>query len=165
MRHQLRHFQRAVRFVATNQRSGCCFHRAAAFVLDVPGAELCVGIVRAATLAEQARIPNASRVPFVHAWAELRGSVFALTLFESHGLRPIPASLYYEENGVSGVRRLARRDVLRLSGEYGISAALRHGGALRGDAKLGTVILDAAGLPYRVTPDGVPLPVDAGPAA
>lgn len=56
---------------------GTCFHRAAAFVLDVPGAKLCLGTFSEATEEEAGANPSASRHDFIHAWAEVSGCVFA----------------------------------------------------------------------------------------
>lgn len=130
---------------------GLCIHRACAFVLDVKGADLCFGTLREATPLERLRNPEASDVPFIHAWAELRGMVYAPTLIERVGcLAPIPLGEYYAANAIRDVYRMTRRAVLKVSGDVGLSAHLRKNKPLKGGASFGLSLLDAAGVPYRL---------------
>lgn len=130
-----------------------CIHRSAAFVLDVPGAELCFGVFRAATPEEIELQPEASREPFIHAWAEFRGAVYAPTTIEAMGgLHPIDPAYYYEINGATEIRRMPRPKLLKVAKAIGLSQHLRHGKPAR--ASVGGTLLDAMGIEYRVSPDG-----------
>lgn len=142
--------------------TGLCIHRAAAFVLDRPGADLCFGIFPAATEEEKAAIPNASDVSFIHAWAELSGMVYAPTTIERTGgvLAPMRREGYYSINRVIRVKRLSRRQLLQISGQIGLSAHLRHGKPTRGGASVGGTLLDAAGVAWRETEDGGLVPAE-----
>jgi hypothetical protein len=156
---KLAHLRGALDFGAPGGK-GTCFLRAAGFVLDMPGAVLCLGTVRAATEAERATIPNASPVPFIHCWAEFGDMVFAPTTIEQMGfrLRPMDRAGYYAINGVRDVVRMTRRALLHLSGEIGLSAHLRHGCPVRGDVTASEAIVIASGIAYRVGELGSVLP-------
>jgi hypothetical protein len=135
---------------------GLCFHRAAAFVFDVPGAVMVFGTLAGVDEAEAG--PTDSTVPFIHAWAEWRGVVYAPTTIEATGglLRPIDRALYYRVNGVTDVRTLTRAQLLRLDRQLALKRVLRAGGPCRGGASFGASLLDAAGVPWKAGPgDGV----------
>lgn len=139
--------------------NGLCIHRAAGFVLDTPGAELCFGTFRAASPEELAVDPRGSTEPFIHAWAELEGYAYAPTTIEAMGrLVPIDRDYYYRINGARDIRRLSRKDVLRISGEIGLSAHLRHDKPTRNGASVGQTLMDAAGVRHAVTADGGIIP-------
>lgn len=132
-----------------------CIHRAAGFVLDTPGAELCFGTLRPRL---DGPPPQDRAEPFIHAWAELRGQVYAPTTIEANGgrLDPFPQELYYAVNGVSDVRRLTRGEVLRLSGQIRLSAHLRRGTMPK--ASVGGTLLDAAGVSWKENEKGGLIP-------
>lgn len=139
---------------------GMCFHRATAFVLDVPAAALCFGTFRAATEAEIERFGDiASREPFIHAWVQWRGQVYAPSTIERlGGLFPFDRMEYYRLNDMKDFRRLNRIDVLRLSRQHGFSAHLKKFKPLKGDAQFGAVLMDAAGIAWRLTDEGGVVP-------
>jgi hypothetical protein len=142
---------------------GMCIHRAAGFVLDVPGSELCFGTFRAATPEEAAALgPSASLVPFIHAWAEWQGWVIAPTTIERTGGRLVPMEPggYYRANGARDIYRLTRPKLLQVAREIGLSRHLRLGLPTKGEVSVGSTLMDAAGVPYTLTPDGgiVPAP-------
>jgi len=155
----LPHLKSAVDFKATNGVSNCCFHRAAAFVLDVPGSVLCMGTLRAADEQERLEIANASPVPFIHAWCEFDGLVYAPTTIERMGNRLVPfhRDAYYTMNGISDVRTLTRKELLTLSGKVGLSAHLKHFRPLHDGAKI-SVLLDAAGIKWEISENGGIIP-------
>ena len=68
---QCRHLSAALAYSGRNGL-GSCVLRSVALALDLPAAVLTFGTVRAANEAEIATIPNASLVPFIHCWLELR---------------------------------------------------------------------------------------------
>lgn len=131
---------------------GLCFHRAVGFVLDVIPATLVIGRVREATPEEVEHFgPDASPTPFIHAWCEWRGELFAPTTIERAGGRlfPIPKGLYYERNGIKVLATMTRGEVKRLDKEFGFSAHLRKFKPLRGDVSFGSILLERAGVPWR----------------
>lgn len=133
---------------------GSCFFRAAAYVLDVPGSELCIGTFRAATADEIAQmpvaeIPFASTVPFLHAWVEREDYVYAPTLLERFGTIPrFHRAVYYAENGAKDIVRLRRSQILKLSGEIGLSAYFRKGTPTK--RNLVDALLELAGIDYAI---------------
>lgn len=134
-----------------------CFHRSAAFVLDVPTARLCMGTFPAATPEELELEPEASREPFIHCWAEVGDSVYAPTTIEKvGGLRPIPRAYYYEINRAQDIKWIDRPTLLRISKEIGLSAHLRHGKPAR--RSVGGTLLDAAGIEYQISRNGGVVP-------
>lgn len=146
----------------TSQGGGDCFWRAAGFVLDRPGAVLCVGIFRAATLEEQAEIgPDASTVPFFHAWCEFNGGVVAPTTFERAGdqLILMNKDAYYAVNGAQDVRRMTRPELLKLGKEIGLIRMLL-GRQLRTSEPLGSKLMDALGFAWRLHESGGMVPAE-----
>lgn len=143
--------------IPTNHNHNLYIHRAAGFVLDMPGAELVFGTVRAATDEEAAMIgPRASREPFIHAWAEIKGSVVAPTLIERMGgvLKGIDRDEYYKMNGVTDVHRLSRPDLLKVAKRIGLSRHLIKHVPTKGGASVGGSLMEAAGVKARSTEDG-----------
>jgi hypothetical protein len=147
----MRHLSAATAFDGGNGL-GACFYRAAALVLDVPGTDLCIGTLAGATAWERALYPQPAQGDFIHAWAEIGGSVFAPSMLSARNkeMGPFPSALYYEANGVRDVSRLTRSQVLHLSGEIGLSAHLMHARSLKGGRTLGEALLEAAGIRYSV---------------
>jgi hypothetical protein len=151
----LRHLNGAVANLVGSTGLGTCSFRSAAFVLDVPGAELCVGVLAGATEEELLANPNASLTPFIHAWVERSQIVFSPTQIEREGgLTPWPKHVYYEANGVRDARALSRPALLKLSREIGLSAHLRLGRPLRTDASFAFMVLEMVGMPYGIAGDG-----------
>lgn len=165
------HLYFVVRYFSAENGKGNCFHRSAALVLDIPGTEIVMGTFRAATPEERLQIgPRASSVPFIHCWveAEIEGKgrvALAPTTIETVGeLVTMPAAAYREKNGARDFYTITRKELLRLSGEYGISANLRGKGDLKGEAatlRLGGVLLKAAGVPHAITAEGGVVPADS----
>jgi hypothetical protein len=152
-----KHLKAAMRFTGDQ---GPCFHRAAALVLDLPGSELCMGTFRAATEEELKISPNSSDEPFIHAWVEHNGVVYAPTTIEAAGmaLRPFTTAYYYGENGAKDIHRLSRKDLISLSGKYGISQFLLHSKPLKEGASFGAILMDAAGLKWKDSEKGGIIP-------
>lgn len=139
-----------------------CVHRAAGFVLDTPGAVLCFGTFRAATDEEAATIPNASREPFIHAWAEWRGLVYAPTTIEATGgLHPMNREGYYAVNGATDIVRMPRPALLKVAKQIGLQRHLLKHVPTKGGVSVGQTILAAAGVKFRVTPEGGLVPETA----
>lgn len=153
------HLEGAMRLTSESNQ-GLCIHRSAGFVLDTPGARLCFGVFRAATSEERQSDPNASLEPFIHCWAEHRGMVYAPTTIERMGGKLVPYRRddYYDVNGITNIRCLARPDLLRLAREIGLSAHLRLGKPTRNGASVGGTLLGAVKMPYRISPSGGLIP-------
>ncbi|MET3762160.1 hypothetical protein [Sphingomonas sp. UYEF23] len=142
---------------------GTCFFRSAALVLDVPGTELCFGILAGATEEELAANPDGSPTPFIHSWVERGNTIFSPTQIEREGeLIPWPKATYYETNGVCHAHRISRPVLLKLSGEIGLSAHLRLGRPLKTKASFVFTVLNMAGMPYAIAKDGGLVPPDFG---
>lgn len=135
-----------------------CVHCAAGFVLDTPGATFACATFSPATPEQAALIPNASNVPFIHAWAEYRDDVWSPTAIDQMGgqLRPMNREGYYRVNGATDVKLLTRRQLLKVAKEIGLSRHLRLG--VPAKASVGSSILTAAGKAHRSGPDGALLP-------
>jgi hypothetical protein len=140
--------------------TGVCFHRSAALVLDLPGSELCIGTFRGATDEELKLNPKASTEPFLHAWVEHNGLVYAPTTIEANNntLRPYTKAEYYEVHDAKDIHRLSRRDLISLSGKIGLSQHLLHGKPTKNDASVGGSILDAAGVEWKDSATGGVIP-------
>jgi len=127
-----------------------CVQRAAALMLDLTGATLVFGVLRAATAEERERIgPSASPVPFIHAWVEYRGKLYAPTLVETFGeLRALPVEVYYGANGITRTWRLEHKAYMQIARRYRLSAAFKHRSARAGDGEVADALLRAAGVKY-----------------
>jgi hypothetical protein len=145
----LPHLSAAMSYRSTTGQN-TCVQRAAALMLDLTGAVLVFGVVRAATPEERAKIgPTASPVPFIHAWVEYRDEVYAPTLIERFGdLRPLPLDLYYSENGVERTWRLEHKAFMLVARRYRLSSAFRHNSDRAGHADVADALLRAAGVKY-----------------
>lgn len=140
-----------------------CVLRSAALMLDLPGATLVFGVVRAATEAERAADPRASRVPFIHAWVEYDGRLlFAPTLIERMGgeLRPFAIDDYYTVNGVTRTWRLSHDDFMKVARRFKLSAAFRHGKDRAGHRDVSEALLAAAGVRYVLSERNTMLPAE-----
>lgn len=136
---------------------GLCFHRSAAFVFDVPGSTMMFGTFEAPP--PDQRLPGDSDVPFIHAWAEWRGFVYAPTTIERlGGLCPINLVGYYAVNGIHDVRTLTRPQLLALDRQLALKRALRLNLPCRGGASFGGSLLDAAGVRWQPATGGGVIP-------
>lgn len=136
---------------------GLCIHRAAGFVLDTPGATLCFGTLDPGKQ-EGPRGPDDSDEPYIHAWPEWRGEVFAVATIERNsGLYHCSVEDYYRVNAVTDVHRLTRPALLKLAKQIGLSRHLRLG--VPAKASVGAVLMEAAGVSYRLTDDGGLVPL------
>lgn len=143
---------------------GLCVHRAAGMVLDTPGAELVFGVFEPVDPATAA--PGESTEPFIHAWVEWRGMVYAPTLIEkTGGLHPMERDGYYAVNGARDIHRLPRPALLKVAKAIGLSRHLLKQVPTKGFASVGQTLLDAAGMSYRATHNGALLPLEANPQA
>lgn len=143
---------------ATGQNT--CVQRAAALMLDMPAdAALVFGVVRAGTAAEQAKDPRASPVPFVHAWVEYDGQLYAPTLVEKlNGLHPIPVDVYYRANGVTRTWRLENAGFMQVARRWKLAASLKHGSRRAGRGVVADAFLQAAGVQYVLSSRNTILP-------
>jgi hypothetical protein len=138
---------------------GMCFHRSVALCLDLPGSEVVIATFRAATPEEAARIPNASDVPFLHAWVEWEGKVFAPTLIESHGLIAQPPEGYHRVNGAKNIRRVSRRAIRKhVADKFVLNQLTGAPGPQPYHGYLVDRLLAAAGIKHIVERDGGVLP-------
>jgi hypothetical protein len=137
---------------------GMCIHRAAAFVLDVPGSTMILAVCEPATDEERRINPLASGEPFIHAWAEYKGEVFAPTKLRRGGVQLIPRAVYYDFQRPTLTRPVTRPEVLKISGEIGLSAHLRKG--VPAKTSVGEAFLNHSGIPWTVSSEGglIPLP-------
>lgn len=142
--------------------TGLCIHRAAGFVLDVPGSELVFGILTPCTDKQVSATPHLKLAtePFIHAWAEWDGKVYSPAMIEYDGghLIPIKREFYYGTRGVIASWRMSRKDLIHQSGLINLSAHLKHGKPAR--LSVGGTLLDAAGVKWTTSKDGgiIPLP-------
>lgn len=150
---RLPHFRGALAMPA-HPGQKLCLHVSAGFVMDVPGAVLVIGTFRASTPEERAAIPNASPVPFIHAWAEWRGLVWSGT-----AMRTCDPADYYAANGATDIVRLVRPKLMALARDMGLSRHLRLHVPTKNGASVGKSLLDAAGKAYRVE-DHAMLPME-----
>lgn len=130
---------------------GLCFHRAVGFVLDVIPATLVIGRIREANEEERRVLgEDASPTPFIHAWCEWRGLLWAPTTMErAGGLFPVPRAMYLERNGAKVLATMSRGEVMRLSREWGFSQHLRKFKPLVGGVSFGSILLERAGVPWK----------------
>lgn len=150
---RLLHLSACISQLKTASGTGACFFRSAALLLDFGGsAELVMGTFNAATPAEKKSTPNASTSDFIHCWVEYDDYVYAPTTFEANGNRLIPiiTSLYYETNGARDMHRLRLADVRAAFGGRGLSAYLKHGRPMTAGPGLPSVLLEAAGVKYKL---------------
>jgi hypothetical protein len=135
---------------------GMCIHRAAAFVLDVPGSEMIIAVCPAGTEEERKINPLVSREPFIHAWAEFKDGVFAPTHLKRGGVALVPKPVYYHFQNPSKIYRISRPEVLKLSGQIGLSAHLRK--ATPAKASVGETFLNHSGIRWSLSADGGLIP-------
>lgn len=156
---RLRLLQQAIRAQGPH---GLCIHRSAAFVLDVPGSILCFGTFDPADDEQLKEDPRLSTVPFIHAWAEWRGFVYAPTTIErcEGKLVPMNRAGYLRLNGARDLKQLTRPELLRLDRELGLKRALRLNMPCKGGASFGGSLLDAAGVLWKDYGDGGVVPAD-----
>lgn len=136
--------------------TGMCIHRSAAFVLDVPGAIMVIAICEPATDEERKVNPNASAEPFIHAWAEYKGEVFAPTHLKKGGVKLVPKKVYYHFQRPTDVRFITRPELLAISGRIGLSAHLRKG--VPAKASVGSTFMDHVGIEWEESSDGGLIP-------
>ena len=157
------HLMGSFRLAPVGDRSGMCFHRSLALVYDWPDAEVVVGIHRAATPQEQERIPNASKVPFVHVWVERNGEVYAPSAIERDGnrLRPMNLASYYAINGTTVIGRLTLAQIKKAAAGTGLVRHLRYGEKLAVKTAVGDIVMKAIGVDYGITAWGSVVPADS----
>lgn len=132
---------------------GMCLHRAAALVFDVPGSNLIF-----ATFDPDPSLstgdPLESAVPFIHAWVEFKGFVFAPSSLDRTGgvLIAQDRAGYYAINRASDFRMLTRPALLRLDRQLGLKRHLTKAVRLKGDVSFGGALLDAANVPWSICP-------------
>ena len=141
---------------------GTCFHRSAALMLDLRGATLVFGVLRAATPEEQAKTPGASPVPFIHAWVEYRNMLLAPTTLERTGmeLKAMPLADYYRVNAITTTWRLDHAAFMQVAKRWNLASALKHNSARAGDGRMVDALLAAAGVRYRLSDRRTVLPID-----
>lgn len=135
---------------------GMCIHRSAAFVLDVPGSTMVMAVCEPATAEERRINPLASGEPFIHAWAEYKDSVFAPTKLQRGGVQLVPRAVYYDFQRPTLTVPISRPEVLKISGQIGLSAHLRKG--VDAKASVGETFLNHAGIAWKLSADGGLIP-------
>jgi hypothetical protein len=141
--------------------NGMCFHWSVAMCIDLPGSEVVIATFRAATPEERKDIPNASDVPFLHAFVEWQGQVFAPTTLARTGgqFAAMNPAEYYAKNGATNVRRVSRRTIRKHVADGFVMQQLLGGPSPQ--APTGYLVerlLKAAGVKYLVTRDGGVVP-------
>jgi hypothetical protein len=146
----------------TSVTGNTCVQRAAALMLDLPGATMVFGVMRAASAEEMGKDPRASPVPFIHAWVEYRGILLAPTTIERTGgeLRAMPLDDYYRINGITKTWRLGPAAFLMVARRWKLSSAFKHNSSRAGRAEVADALLKAAGVRYRLSDRRTLLPVD-----
>lgn len=146
--------------LTSNGSASTCFHRAAALMLDLPGAVMVFGVLAAASEAEGAMEPRASAVPFIHAWVEYQGQVLAPTLIDRMGgkLCAIARHTYYRVNGIECTWRLPHAAFVRVARRYRLAAALKHGSDRAGSGDMVDALLRSAGVRYVLSDQRAVLP-------
>jgi len=159
----LPHLMAAMTLSAKTPGAGTCFQRAAALMLDLPAdAELVFGVLRAAPPEERAKNPNASPVPFIHAWVEFRGQLLAPSTIERTGgrLRAMPLDEYYDINGITRTWRLESAGFRQVARRFKLAAAFKHGAARAGSGVVVDALLKAAGVRYVLSERRTVLPAN-----
>jgi hypothetical protein len=142
---------------------GMCFHRSAAFVLDLPQATLVVGTIRAATPEEREENPDFSDVDFIHAWPEVGNLVFPPSWMKADGtMQAIDRDEYYEMHTPYDIHRMPRIELKKLSEEHGFARHFSRFTPLKNNVSFGDVILKALGVQYTITKDGGVIPASGG---
>lgn len=156
----LTHLSGAMNFEGRGAGGQACAHWAAALVLDLRGAELAFGTFEPLPPEQRTGAAGESTVPFIHAWVEWRGWVYAPTLIRALGGRlvPIEREAYYRANGARDVRVLPRARFDAIARRWGLSAAFRHRSARAGNGDLLAELLAAAGVRYTTSADRTLLP-------
>lgn len=149
---------RAMQWLGANGQAPCVMW-SFALALDIGGDVVCATLPGVADRDRALFPPNASDVPFIHAWTEKGGHVYSPTLARQHGgaLAPIDRDVYYRGNQPIELWRLGHRDVEALDRRLRFSAALKHGKRRAAGATV-RAVLSAAGVRYRVV-DGALLPL------
>lgn len=142
---------------------GLCFHRSIALLYDWKDSELVVGKFRAATPEEQKTTPNASKVPFIHCWAERNGEVYAPSTIEAQGglLRPMNREGYYKLNGAEVWGRMDIKALRKAAAGTGLASHVRYGTSLLAGEAASNIILKALNIPYGITKFRSIVPVDS----
>lgn len=121
---------------------GSCFHQATALLLDFPSGMLCVGTL------------EGDGDPFIHAWIERGEALYAPTTIDAAGgiLAVIDRAYYYLTNGVRDVHRMNRAGLKGLAVRHGWLRVRPFGNGDMLSEPLGTTLLRALGVPYRIDP-------------
>jgi hypothetical protein len=129
-------------------------------MLDLPGATLVYGIVKASTPEELAKCSKSSPVPFIHAWVEYQGKVFAPTLIERFGfLNSISKDAYYATNGVTTTWRLEQPAFQAVAKRFKLASAFKHGSVRPGKGEVTEAFLNAAKVRYKLSERRTVLPL------
>ncbi len=145
----LHHLQlcRAVHFPSSSM--GLCFHWSTALCLDIAGSEIVIGTLAGATVEEAIANPNATFDPFLHAWVEYHGRVFAPTTIKVFGgLSPMNRAEYYATNGIADTLRLSQSQLLEAFKGLGLVAHLTRRAPLRKGVRFVPRLLAKAGVAW-----------------
>lgn len=146
---QCRNLQSALNF---ETQAGACFIRSIALALDLPQSELVFGEFRAASAHELLTVPNASPEPFIHAWVEMNGKVYAPTLIaKMGGLPAVSRDAYYATNMVARTWRVDQATLQTVAKKFKLASAFRHGKNRAGKGDVTETLLKAAGVPYKIS--------------
>jgi hypothetical protein len=140
----------AARLLEGNASNGLCFHRSAALCYDLPKSMVVIGVFQPSGLDE----PDASLIPFYHCWVEYCGRVLAPTTIERFNgeLVPMDRNGYYNINGVTKVKRIARSQLLYIFQHTPeLLNQLRHGIMPTREGLLVDKLMKAAKLRYQLS--------------
>lgn len=146
----------------TSVTGNTCVQRSAALMLDLPGATMVFGVMRAATAEEIAKDHRASPVPFIHAWVEYGGELYAPTLMErmKGNLHPLPIDVYYSTNAITKTWRLSHAQFMLVAKRWKLASAFKHGSSRAGKGEIADDLLKAAGVRYVLSDRRTILPAN-----
>lgn len=154
-----RHLEYAMRLADPKGAAGMCFQRSYALALDLPGSSVCIGTFRAATRRERKENPAASRVPFIHAWVEWEGYVFAPTTIERFGkLQRIDRDPYYRANDIKDVRVLHPMQLSVFTGKHNLSTRILREDPQALGREFVVTLLREAGVEWKYSKQGGIIP-------
>lgn len=156
----LKNLHAALQYVSTSGKNNC-IQRSAALALDLPGSEIMFATFRAASEDERLVEPNASPVPFVHAWVEWREWAYSPTTLERTNMMLVPwdCEAYRKINEARDVCRLPRSAFERIARHFRLAAAFKHGRDRAGQGDVADALLRSAGVRYTLSENRSVIPL------
>lgn len=158
----LKHLNSALNYEARVHNTATCIQRSTALAMDLNGSHMVFGTFRPGDAEERAKSPEVSTVPFIHAWVEWRGWVYAPTTLEKTRMALVPFNPvdYYRANGARDIRRVPRELFKAIVRKYELSSAFRHNRDRAGSGEVSEALLRAAGVKYRISDQRTILPAE-----